>query len=65
MKLLIDHHADTELNNYRTLKPFELTYNDKILHYYRSQIKPKKDEFNFGDQDYIYVLQTPGYINIL
>jgi anoctamin-10 len=31
MKLLVEHKADTDLINFRTLKPFELTYNDNIL----------------------------------
>lgn len=38
MKTLIEHGVSVNIVNHRCLKPFELTYNQRILDFYRENI---------------------------
>lgn len=55
MKILLKEGVSTETINYRTLKPFELTYNKKIQKFYKQHIK-HSDPNNFIEMGYMYVI---------
>jgi len=39
MRLLFEHKVSTKKYNYRSLRPFELTFNEKIVDFYETFIK--------------------------
>lgn len=39
MRLLYENKVSTKKFNYRTLRPFELTFNEKIVDFYSTNIK--------------------------
>ena len=63
MKILIQHEVSINEVNHRCLKPFELTYNKRILDFYHTEIK-KQNDINFNEMGYLYVIQTKGKTTI-
>lgn len=39
MRLLFEHKVSTKKFNHRTLRPFELTFNEKIVDFYSTNVR--------------------------
>lgn len=55
MKLLVENGVSVDVLNHRCLKPFELTFDTKMVKFYENQYL-KKHEQSFNFMGYMYVL---------
>ncbi|CAD8120523.1 unnamed protein product [Paramecium sonneborni] len=64
MKTLILHGVSVETVNSRCLKPFELTFNQKFMEYYKENIQIKQQISSLTELGYQYVIQTKGTLSV-
>ncbi|CAK55572.1 unnamed protein product (macronuclear) [Paramecium tetraurelia] len=63
MKILVENGVSVDVLNHRCLKPFELTFDTKMVKFYENQYL-KKNEQSFNFMGYMYVLQTKGSLDV-
>ncbi|CAD8206420.1 unnamed protein product [Paramecium octaurelia] len=64
MKTLILHGVSVDTVNSRCLKPFELTFNQDIMEYYKENIQTKQQMSSLTELGYQYVIQTRGTLSV-
>ncbi|CAD8119184.1 unnamed protein product [Paramecium sonneborni] len=64
MKTLILHGISVDTVNSRCLKPFELTFNQKFMEYYKENIQIKQQISSLTELGYQYVIQTKGTLSV-
>ncbi|CAD8185858.1 unnamed protein product [Paramecium octaurelia] len=64
MKTLILHGVSVETVNSRCLKPFELTFNQNFMKFYKENIQVKQSISSLTELGYQYVIQTKGTLSV-